>query len=41
MEIQDVELYLAKDIIQGESVPFYITWKRDDVKILRDILFWF
>ena len=28
----DIELFLSPDIIQGESVPFYIIWKRPDVK---------
>jgi hypothetical protein len=28
---KDVELYLSEDIIQGEKVPFYLLWKRDDI----------
>lgn len=27
-----IELFLSPDIIQGESVPFYIVWKRPDIK---------
>lgn len=31
----DIELFLSPDIIQGESVPFYIIWKRPDVKEIK------
>ncbi len=31
----DIELFLSPDIIQGESVPFYIIWKRPDVKDIK------
>ena len=31
MEKDDIELYLSKDIIQGEEVPFYIKWKNDEI----------
>lgn len=31
----DIELFLSPDIIQGESVPFYVIWKRPDVKEIR------
>ncbi len=31
----DIELFLSPDIIQGESVPFYIIWKRPDVKEIQ------
>lgn len=31
----DIELFLSPDIIQGESVPFYIIWRRPDVKVIK------
>jgi len=27
-----IELYVSEDIIQGEEIPFYILWKRNDIK---------
>jgi hypothetical protein len=30
--MEDVEFFLADDIIQGEEVPFYLLWKGDDPK---------
>ena len=32
MKKDGIELYVSEDIIQGEDVPFYILWKRDDIK---------
>lgn len=32
---KDIELFLSPDIIQGESVPFYLIWKRPDIKELQ------
>ncbi len=29
------ELYLSQDIMQGEEVPFFIQWNRDDVKSIK------
>ncbi|WP_048150537.1 hypothetical protein [Methanolacinia paynteri] len=38
MQSDDFELYLSKDIVQGEKVPFYILWDCNDVsKIELDI----
>lgn len=31
MKDDTLEVYVAKDIIQGEEVPFYVLWYRDDV----------
>jgi hypothetical protein len=32
MESEGIEVYLSRDIIQGEEVPFYILWNRDDIQ---------
>jgi len=31
MDKETFKLYLSKDIVQGEEVPFYLIWERDDV----------
>ena len=32
---EDIEVYLSEDILQGEQVPFYITWKDVPVKTIE------
>jgi len=32
IESEKIEIYLSRDIIQGEEVPFYILWERDDIQ---------
>lgn len=32
MRSEDIEVYLSRDIIQGEEVPFYILWKGEDIQ---------
>lgn len=32
MEPKEIEVCLSRDIIQGEEVPFYILWKRNDIQ---------
>jgi hypothetical protein len=36
MKQENIEIFLSKDILQGEEIPFYILWKRNDI---RDITF--
>lgn len=31
MVVNGIETFLSKDILQGEEVPFYILWKRNDI----------
>jgi len=30
-----IELYVSEDILQGEDVPFFITWKRPDITLVE------
>lgn len=34
MQLEDFEFFLSKDILQGEEVPFYLTWKDNNPKCI-------